>query len=240
MRWLNRAAAVLTGGIVTMSTLLILVLAGSASLWWRKQLPPMVGALGWTFSFGAGLAWPLIALTAAAMAALLALGAFRPGLQSPRRGSALLLGALALHAAWLTGIRPPAARTIVLTGLYVHGPLAFRHDFLIPCDDPAHPLPRGPELWIGPETSEVPLMAGIRLPQRGWHGSHPRNWPDSWSDVHGVQYWLVRVRGTLIGPGHYAWPPAQQYRLEVDSVLTVAPRGMFQDECGVDDPPAPG
>jgi hypothetical protein len=237
-RWLNLVAALLTAAITAMGILLILVLAGGAVIDREKQIPERIAEVGKIFGFfGAGLAWPLFALVAAAMLGLLALGAVRGELQSPRRGAALMLGAVALHAAWLLGLRPPAARTGEFLGTYVHGSLSLKPDLLIPCQDPAHPLPRGMELPLGPRDPEIPVMAAIRLPDEGWHGSHPRNWPDSWSDVHGTQYWLVRVRGTLIGPGQYGWPPAMHYRLRVDSVLSVRPDRMFQDECGVYDPP---
>lgn len=238
-RQLNRVAAILTGAIAGMSILLVLVLAGGAAIEGEDQIPEFVYGLGGTFgTWGAGLAWPLFALVAGAMLGLLALGAVRGKLQSPRRGAALLLGAVALNLAWLTGVRPPASRTGEFLGTYVHGWLSVRHDVLIPCQDPAHPWPRGTELPLGPRDTEVPLMAAIHLPEEGWHGSHPRNWPRSWSDIHGTQYWLVRVRGTLVGPGQYGWPPLMHYRLRVDSVLSVRPDRMFQDECGVYDPPA--
>lgn len=238
MRGLKRVAALLTAAITVMSVLLILVLAGAAVLD-RVEQPRGFGAgFGQIFGFfGAGLAWPLFALVGAAMLGLLALGAARPGLQSSRRGAALILGAAALHGAWSMGVRPPASRTGEFLGTYVHGSVSLEPDFLVPCQDPAHPLPRGAELPIGPRDREIPVMAAIRLPEQGWHGSHPRDWPDSWSDVHGTQYWLVRVRGTLVGPGQYGWPPVMHYRLRVDSVLSVRPDRMFQDECGVYDPP---
>jgi hypothetical protein len=238
-RWLNHAATALTAATTAMSILLVLVLAGGGAIEREKQLPELVFTVGAVFGFwGAGLAWPLFALTGAAMLALLGLGALRGELQSPRRGAALLLGAIALHAAWLIGVRPPAVRTGVFTGTYVHGWVSMQPDALLPCQDPAHPWPRGTELPIGPRDRELPLMAAVRLPEEGWHGSHPGNWPPSRSDSHGTQYWLVRVRGTLIGPGQYGWPPAMHYKLRVDSVLDVRPQRMFQDECGVYDPPA--
>ncbi len=237
-RWLNRLAAVLTAAITATSMLLILVLAGGAVLDRVEQRQGFWAGFGMTFGFwGAGLAWPLFALVAGTMLALLALGAARTELQSARRRTALILGAVVLHGAWDRGLRPPAARMGEFLGTYVHGSVSVAPDMLIPCLDPADPLPRGMELSLSPRDTEVPVLAAIDLPDEGWHGSHPRNWPDSWSDSHGSQYWLVRVRGTLVGPGHYGRPPAMHYRLRVDSVLSVGPTRMFQDECGVYDPP---
>lgn len=69
-------------------------------------------------------------------------------------------------------------------------------------------------------------------------GSHPRSWLSTRSDSHGVQYWQVLMRGTLIGPGHYGSPPVLHYRLKVDRVVSVLPSRIYQDECGVFDPPA--
>ncbi|HYW12179.1 MAG TPA: hypothetical protein VE871_09480, partial [Longimicrobium sp.] len=70
---------------------------------------------------------------------------------------------------------------------------------------------------------------------RGWHGSHPDDWPNTVSDSHGGQYFTLRVRGTLTGPGNYGFPPAFQYRLRVDSILHVAPRHPADDRtCEID------
>lgn len=238
MRWLKRLPAALTGAIVGMSTLLILVLAGSVGLgWYPAEHPafPFALLLG---AHGAGLAWPLSALIVAAMLGLLALGGVHPELRTRRRGSALLLGATALHAAWLFGIRPPTSRTGVFHGKFVYGHYGFRPDFLGFCDDPARPLPRGSNLVRRAMPAEdLPVLMAVHVPEDGWHGSHPRDWPETQSDSHGSRYWLVRVRGTLKGPGQYGRPALMQYRLDVDSVLSVSPRRIFQDECGVYDGP---
>jgi hypothetical protein len=238
MRWLNRTPAMLTGAIVAMSILLLLVLAGSVALWRYNDGPPLVQGLGTIFGLlGAGMAWPLSALIAAAMLLLLALAGVHTELRTRRRGTALLLGAAALHAAWLFGIRPPGSRTGVFEGQYVYGHLGIRPDLFIPCQDASRPLAAGADLLRGAMEPGMRVMAAVHLPESGWHGSHPRDWPSTDSDIHGTQYWLVRVRGRLVGPGQYGWPPALQYRLKVDSVLSVASKRMFQDECGVDDPP---
>ncbi|WP_420125162.1 hypothetical protein [Longimicrobium sp.] len=237
MRWLNRLAAGLAGAITGMSVLLILILAGSVGLGWFGQDH---GASVWAMLFGgygAGLAWPLCALTAAAILILLALGVARREVRTLRRGSAVLLGATALHAAWLFGIRPPTERTEVFTGTFVYGHYGFRPDYLALCEDPAHPLARGADLLEGAVEPGMPVLAAVSIPEQGWRGSHPRAWPSTRSDSHGTRYWQLRVRGTLRGPAQYGRPALMQYRLKVDSVLSVAPSRVFQDECGVEDPP---
>lgn len=237
MRWLNRLAATLTGAINGMSIFLILILAGSVGLrWYDGNDRGFHGALLFG-GYAAGLAWPLFAGIVAAMLVLLALGGARRELRTPRRGSALLLGAIALHAAWLFGIRPPATRTGVFHGEFVYGHYGFRPDYFIPCQNPARPLPRGPDLMRGVMEEEHPVMAAVYVPNTGWRGSHPRRWPSTYSDVHGTRQWLVRVRGTVSGPAQYGTPALMQYRLRVDSVLSVAPSRMYQDECGVYAPP---
>ncbi|HEY0016385.1 MAG TPA: hypothetical protein VGC13_08705 [Longimicrobium sp.] len=237
MRWLNRLAAGLAGAITGMSILLVLILAGSVGLAWFDADH---GAFPWALllgGFGAGLAWPLFALITAAMLVLLVAAGVRAALRTTRRGSALLLGATALHAAWLFGIRPPAERTGVFTGKFVYGHMGFRPDYLHLCDDPTRPLPRGSDLVKGALPVDFPLLAAIYLPEDGWHGSHPRDWPSTESDSHGTRHWLVRMRGTLKGPGQYGRPGLMPYRLDVDSVVSVGRSRMFQDECGVYDPP---
>lgn len=238
MRWLNRLAAGLAGAITGMSIFLILILAGSVGL---ARFDVHHGAFLWAMLFGghaAGLAWPLFALIAAAMLVLLAIATRRREMRTVRRGAALLLGAVALLAAWRFGIRPPAERTGVFSGTFVYGHLGFRPDYLALCDDPAHPLPRGADLVKGAmEPGEPLLAAAIHVPEEGWHGSHPQDWPSTESDSHGTRYWLVRMRGTLRGPAQYGRPALMQYRLEVDSVVSVGRSRIFQDECGVYDPP---
>ncbi|HYR08304.1 MAG TPA: hypothetical protein VEQ60_11065 [Longimicrobium sp.] len=237
MRWLNRLAACLAGAIVGMSIFLILILAGSVGLaWFDAKDRAFHGAMLFG-GYAGGLAWPLFALVAAAMLVLLALALVRREMRTPRRGSAVLLGAIALHAAWLFGIRPPAERTVVFLGDFVYGHYGFRPDFFIPCADPARPLPRGADLMKGVVEREIPVLAAVHVPDEGWHGSHPQNWPSTYSDSHGTRTWLVRVRGTLRGPAQYGRPALMQYRLDVDSVLSVSRSRMFQDECGVYDPP---
>lgn len=237
MRWLNRLAATLTGAIMGMSVFLILILAGSVALW---RLDGEHRALPFALLFGAyaaGLAWPFFAAIAGSMVVLAGLGLARRELRTQRRGSALLLGAIALHAAWLFGIRPPAERTGVFEGKFVYGHYGFRPDYLALCEDAARPLPRGADLVRGAVEPDFPVIAAVYVPKAGWHGNRPPAWPPTYSDVHGTRYWLVRLRGTLVGPGQYGTPALMPYRLKVDSVLSVTPRRLYQDECGVFRPP---
>jgi hypothetical protein len=146
MRWLNRLAATLTAGITGMSIFLILILAGSVGL---RRLDVTHDAFHAAMVFGgysAGLAWPLFAATVAAMLVLVALGLARRELRTQRRGPALLLGAIALHAAWLFDIRPPAGRTGVFEGEFVYGAL------WVPPRLPGPLRGRGPSAapWRGP------------------------------------------------------------------------------------------
>jgi hypothetical protein len=237
MRWLNRMPAVLTGAIAAMSIVLLLILAGSVGLAWFDVEH---GAYPWAMLFGglgAGLAWPLFALIAAGVLVLLVRAIVGRKLPGAGRGSALLLALTALHAAWLFGIRPPAERTGVFLGEFVYGHHGFRPDYFTPCAEPARPLPRGPDLVRGALPVDFPVIAAVYVPDEGWHGSHPDNWPDVQSDSHGTRSWLVRLRGTLRGPGQYGRPALMQYRLQVDSVLSVAPGRIYQDQCGVYHPP---
>ncbi|MBW3570837.1 MAG: hypothetical protein KY467_07010 [Gemmatimonadetes bacterium] len=237
MRWLNGLAAVLTGAIYGMSIFLILILAGSIGLAWYDHSEPAYFGAMLLGGYGAALAWPLFGLIVSAMLVLLALAIPWRELRTPRRGSALLMGAIALHAAWLFGVGPPASRTGVFVGKFVYGHYGFRPDYFIPCEDPGRPLPRGSNLVQGALPGDFPLTAAVNVTEKGWRGSHPRDWPPTQSDSHGTQYWLVRVRGTLQGPGQYGRPALMQYLLKVDTVLSVAPIRPFQDACGVYDPP---
>src|SRR5688500_9309609 len=105
MRCLNRLPAALTGAIAGMSILLILILAGSVGVAWYHVSHLAFFASMLFGGFAGGLAWPLFALIAASMLILLALAFLYREVRTERRGHALLLGAVALHAAWLFGIR---------------------------------------------------------------------------------------------------------------------------------------
>lgn len=238
MRWLKRLPTALTGAIVGMSILLILILTGSVGLGWYPAEHPVSPFALLIGAYGAGLAWPLSALIVLAMLGLLAVAGVHAPLRTRRRGSALLLGATALHAAWLFGVRPPTSRTGVFHGQLVYGHYGFRPDYLSHCEDPTRPLPRGSDLVKGAMEPGLPVMMAVHVPEDGWHGSHPRDWPDTQSNSHGTRYWLVRVRGRLTGPGQYGRPGLMQYRLDVDSVLRVSPTDTYHDHCGVYDGPA--
>lgn len=224
----RRVAAFLVICIEALSLLLMLVLAGSAALVLREGSPQWVEGFGTIFGgLGAGLAWPVFALLTAALAGAGLVAALRPDLRSGRRAFAVALGAAAWIAAVVEGVRPPVARTGVFAGELVYGTL-IHPDAFVPCVDPARPLPRGVELGFG-RVQDIPLWALVHVPDEGWHGSHPRDWPSTTSNSHGGRYFTLRVRGTLTGPGNYGFPPAFQYRLRIDSILYVAPRHPADD-----------
>jgi hypothetical protein len=224
----RRVATGLTLAIAVLSLVLILVLAGSAALALDEPGPERYMGFGYIFGgYGAGLAWPAFALLSVALAGAGLVAALRPDLRSGRRAAAVALGAAAWIAAAAEGVRPPTSRTGVFTGELVYG-TNMHPDLFVPCRDPARPLPRGAELGVG-RAQQMPLMALVRIPEKGWHGSHPRDWPSTGSDSHGGLYFTLRVRGTLTGPGNYGIPPAYQYRLRVDSILHAAPRHPADD-----------
>lgn len=224
----RRVATFLVVTIDALSLVLVLVLAGSAALVLRGEVPEQVEGFAHTFGgYGAGLAWPVLALLSFALAGAGLVAALRPDLRSGRRAITLALGAAAWTAAVVQGVRPPASRSGVFTGELVYG-TPLHPDAFIPCRDPARPLPRGVELGFG-RIQDIPIWALVRIPGQGWHGNHPRDWPNSVSDSHGGLYFTLRVRGTLTGPGNYGFPPAFQYRLRIDSILQVEPRHPADD-----------
>lgn len=220
---IRRAADVLTVAIEALGLLLMLILAGSAALPYLDTLPGVVDGFARVFGgWGVWLAWPLLALLCVSVASVIGAAAIWPRLRSGRRTVAVVLGASACVAAVVEGVRPPVSRTGVFTGGFVYGTV-MHPDIFIPCSDTAPSLPRGGGLGFE-QIQELPLMALIRVPERGWHGSHPRDWPHTVSDSHGGLYYTIRVRGTLTGPGNYGSPPAIQYRMRIDSVLSTTPR----------------
>lgn len=224
----RRAATVLSNILVALSVVLTLVLAGSAALRPRGQAPPWLEKFGHVFGgYGAGLAWPVFGLLTLALACAALVLALRPDLRGRRRAFTLALGAAAWIAAAVMGVRPPTSRTGVFAGELVYGTV-MHPDLFVPCTDPARPLPRGPALGLG-RVQPVPLLALVHVPEGGWNGSHPRDWPSTVSDSHGGLYFSVRVRGTLTGPGNYGMPAAYEYRLRIDSVLHVVPRHPADD-----------
>jgi hypothetical protein len=224
----RKVASFLVIAIEALSLVLMLVLAGSAALVLRDRVPKWVEGFGNIFGgLGAGLAWPVFALLSVALAGALLVAALRPDLRSGRRAFAVVLGAAAWIAAVVEGVRPPTSRTGVFTGELVYRTL-LHADAFIPCIDPARPLPRGVELGFG-RVQDIPLWALVRIPDEGWHGSHPRDWPHTVSNSHGGLYFTLRVRGTLTGPGNYGFPPGFQYRLRIDSILHVAPQHPADD-----------
>jgi hypothetical protein len=229
----RRVAAALTLTIAVLGLVLILVLAGSAALVRDAPGPERFTGFAHTFGgYGAGLAWPAFALLSVALAGALLVAALRPDLRSGPRAFAVALGAAAWIAAAVEGVRPPTSRTGVFTGSLVYGTV-LHPDAFVPCIDPARPLPRGVELGFG-RVQDLPLWALVRVPEKGWHGSHPGDWPHRPSDSHGGLYFTVRVRGTLTGPGNYGTPAGFQYRLRIDSVLYTSPQysGDVDQACG--------
>lgn len=225
---IRRAAAFLMITLVALSLVLMLVLGGSAALRPRGQAPPWLEKFGHTFGgYGAGLAWPVFALLTVALAGAALALALRPDLRSRRLAFTLALGTAAWIAAVVMGVRPPTSRTGVFAGELVYGTV-MHPDVFLPCIDPARPLPRGPALGFR-RVQHIPLLALVNIPERGWNGSHPRDWPSTVSDSHGGLYFSVRVHGTLTGPGNYGIPAAFEYRLRIDSVLQVVPRHPADD-----------
>jgi hypothetical protein len=236
MRWRNRLAAGLAGTLAAASIVLVLILAGTASVV-SEGLSGRLGEIGRMFAFGIGFAWPLFVYIACAMPGLLLLAGLRRELRNRKRIAAILLGIIALGTAWTMGMRPPASREGVFRGKFVYGSLGISPELVLLCEDSSGALPRTPRVLMGDQPAELPPLAAVRVPKKGWAGSHPRDWPQTRSDVHGAEYWQVRLRGRLIGPGHYGWPPGLHYRLVVDSVVSVLPDRHDQDACGVHRPP---
>lgn len=238
MHRLNRLAAILRWTMLTLTVALIVVLVCSTALAWRRPYPDGPAGVAFLIGlFGPGIVWPACVLIAGAGVGALGLAAARPELRTRGTGAAVLLAIVGLHAAWVAGVRPPVSRTGVFAGEFVYGHMGFRPDFFVPCQEPARPLPRGADLLKGAMEPGMPILAAVDVPERGWHGAHPRRWPATESDSHGTRHWLVRVRGRLTGPAQYGTPALMQYRLDVDTVLEVSPKRTFQDECGVYDPP---
>lgn len=225
----RRLASILTWIIAPLSLFLLLVVV-PALLAQAPGASDFVRNLADSATLGAGRVWAASVLVAIALTIQSGLMVLWSSLRSWGRATVLALGALAIGATWAAGVRPPTTREGVFRGTYAVHPLDFSADMFFPCEDPAKPLPRGAQLgWAG--SRDTFLVVAVRPPGRGWHGSHPSDWPDTYSDVHGVKYYLVQLRGRLTGPGQYGWPPAAQYKLKVDSVVSMRPRSRRQREC---------
>jgi hypothetical protein len=225
----RRVATGLATAIAALGLVLVLVLAGTAALLRDAPGPERFTGFAYTVGgYGAGLAWPVFALLSVALAGAGLVAVLRPDLRGRRRALVLAVGAAAWIAAVVEGVRPPAWRSGVFTGEYTYG-TPLHPDSFTPCIDPARPLPRGVELGFG-RVQELPVWAVVRVPGKGWHGSHPGDWPSTVSDSHGGLYFRVRLRGTLTGPGNYGIPAGFQYRLRIDSILETAPLHPMYDE----------
>jgi hypothetical protein len=200
----------------------------------------------------------LAALPMPAMRALLALGLFASPAVLPLsvlslasgvstvtmlrrmdRGRRLRLGGVGLFCltvpvlAIAAGVRWPSATAGTFTGEYFDGPLNFEPDLFLLCDVPGQPLlARGAELGSGVLPREIDVLgAAVEPPSDGWPGGGPNQWPSVVSDSHGTQGYHVTVRGRMVGPGNYGWPPYATYRLEVDTVLSVTPLHPMDARC---------
>lgn len=224
----RRVASFLMITIGALSLVLLLVLAGTAALVLEERGPEWVETFAYWFGgMAAGLAWPVLALLSVALAGAVLVAALRPDLRSRRRALVLAVGAAAWIAAVVEGVRPPTSHTGVFTGEFVYGTL-MHPDAFVPCKDPARPLSHGVELGFG-RVQEIPVWALVQVPEDGWRGSHPRDWPSTRMDPHGGSYYNLRVRGTLTGPGNYGVPAAFQYRLRIDRILEITPRHPADD-----------
>lgn len=224
----------LTWLLASLSAGLLLVLAASLVLRQPGQAPPIVEDTAMLLLHAAAAVWPATLLLAICWGVAVLLAILRPELR--RWPWFILLGtcAVTLAALWTSGVRPPTSRVGVFVGMYVQHPLCCRTDIFIPAPTANRPLSRGADLWGLPD--DLPPIATVRAPESGWGGNHPDSWPSLPSDSHGAQYFCVRMRGTLMGPGQYGRPPVLQYRFAVDTVLAVRPQLPSGFEC---DGPSP-
>lgn len=220
---LARVLAILMAGA---SLLLIAILVAGVILDSYRRYPEPVEGVAWMLFHAAGMAWPLVVLLGCALAAALLL-ATRPRFRTRWLWPGCVLAGGALLTAWSMGVRMPVTRTGVFAGRYVHHPVCCRDlDLFLPDDS----LPRGAQIGlVAHQRQGTPVMAAVRVPESGWHGNHPDQWKIDYSDSHGATYFCLRVRGRLTGPGQYGWPPAFQYRLRVDSVVSVRPEPKRAD-----------
>ncbi len=216
--------------VAALSTCLAAILSGSWLMESYDRISSRLQGLGYLLMHGAGLALALAVLLLIALAASLLLMIVRPALRSRRLTVTCVFGCGVLLWAWTAGVRLPQVHTGEFTGRYVLHPLCCRSDIFIPTGNLVHRLRRGAALGQPQEwRTEVPIIAAVSRPRRGWRGGAPESWPATYSDSHGAQSFCVRVRGRLTGPGQYGWPPVLQYRLRVDSVVRTAARLPGED-----------
>ena len=211
-----------------LSLLVLATLVGAVLMEAYTRISSPLQGLAFLLLHGAGLVVPVAVLLIVLVAAASLLWFAQPSLRSWSLALGCALAVAALFGSWHQGIRLPQARTGEFAGRYILNPLCCRSDIFVPIQDPNHPLPRGAELGA-PFEQDVPILAAVRVPKRGWYGSHPSQWTATYSDSHGAQSFCIRIRGRLTGPGQYGWPPALQYRLSIDSVIDIAPRRSGED-----------
>lgn len=225
----RRFAAAGAWSVASASAALLFLVACGMAIDTPGRVPGLGKELAFLAAHAAGLVRPLFAFLSAAIPTALLVAIVLPDRRTWRVGLVLVLAAGAWLAARGMGVRPPTSRTGVFYGMVVYGTV-LHADVFVPCPDSAPPLPRGADLVRGgPE--QLPVLASIRVPSSGWYGSHPSRWQRSWSDSHGGRYYIVHLRGTMSGPGHYGGlPPFAQYRFDVDSVVAIQTRRR-EDHC---------
>jgi hypothetical protein len=221
-------ARVLIVMLWVLSLLALATLLGSVLMEAYTRISSPLQGLAFLLLHGAGLVVPVAVLLIVLVAAASLLLLTQPSLRSVSLMLGCALAVATVFGLWHKGVRLPQVRTGEFAGRYILNPLCCKSDIFIPSQDPNHPLSRGAELGA-PFEQNVPILAAVRVPRHGWYGSHPSQWPATYSDSHGAQSFCIRVRGRLTGPGQYGWPPVLQYRLSIDSVIATAPRLSRED-----------
>lgn len=216
-------------GLIVLSCGLAVVLVGG--LLFRESAPSsrFFGVV--TLLYGAGLAFPLSGLIAFGLIGSLTLAAGGWG-----RGGLVFLGwgiaVAVLVLAWAAGVRVPHSRSGEWVGLFERDPLCCQFSIFIPEPRQGGSLRKGSDFGDTRDaTGGVPFVA---ITSRRWAGPPLNAWPPTVSDSHGARSYCVRVAGKLTGPGQYGWPPVAEYRLRVDSVITVTRVSSPGWKCGDD------
>jgi hypothetical protein len=221
-------ARVLIVMLWVLSLLALATLLGSVLMEAYTRISSPLQGLAFLLLHGAGLIVPIAVLLIVLLAAASFILFAQPSLRSCPLALGCALAVATLFGIWHRGVPLPQTRTGEFSGRYILNPLCCRSDIFVPNQDPNDPLSRGAELGA-PFDQDVPILAAVRVPKHGWYGSHPSQWPATYSDSHGAQSFCILVRGRLTGPGQYGWPPVLQYRLSIDSVIGTAPRLSGED-----------
>jgi hypothetical protein len=208
-----------------LSAVLILILLGSAALQGVDTVPNRFVASALALGlYATSAAWPVFVTLIVVLVTATTFEITRVKIER-WRWMIIVIGAATVVWAWSEGIRRPLTHEGIFVGEYILSPLNFEPDLFLPCEEGKYGLPRGAELGHGALGGiEVPIMAAVDVPNSGWHGVRPTEWPDTFSDSHGAQYFFVRMKGKMIGPGNYGSPPYAHYKFQVDSVLSTSPR----------------